>query len=286
MQILTLDDPEWLSTFPCLVMPLPEEWLGGLLLRCDERNFWESGATLNLLKQVSNWDTKVEVPQLMVPAQFSFEDLAGWNACSVDNLLATTYLVELRRCQEVSQPLPGDLCSTFTFRLCPKCLVDRRLLKRKHMLSGVMCCLSHRIALMSTCTCGTNLQLFQLGSRPFACLTCGKDWAELPVLRITEDQALYQERLLSCYELFLVKGNTQMTDKVIRLFAYGAFSHPSSRYSSPSEGEENAPRRHQRGRRKGILLHTPKRTSLSSFVNAVMSFDHFSYVSSLFQNSR
>jgi TniQ len=286
MQILTLDDPEWLSTFPRLVTPLAEEWLGGLLLRCDETNLWESGATLNLLKQVSNWGTNVEAPQLMVSAQFSFEDLAKWLASSVDKLLATTYLVELRRCQEVSQPLPGDLCSTFAFRLCPKCLVDRRLLKRKHMLSGVMCCLFHRTALMSTCTCGTNLQLFQLGSRPFACLTCGKDWAELPALRIAEDQVLYQEQLLSCYELFLAKGNIQMMDKVIRLFAYGAFSHRPSRYSSSEEEEENAPRRHRRGRRKGVLLHTPKRTSLSSFVNAVMHFDLFSYVSNLFQSSR
>jgi hypothetical protein len=43
MQPVLLDDPAWQTTFPHRVTPLHEEWLAGLLLRCDEVNHWASG---------------------------------------------------------------------------------------------------------------------------------------------------------------------------------------------------------------------------------------------------
>ena len=49
MQTLSLGDPHWFTTFPRRVAPLPDEWLAGLLLRCDETNHWESGETFRYL---------------------------------------------------------------------------------------------------------------------------------------------------------------------------------------------------------------------------------------------
>jgi hypothetical protein len=54
MQSIGLDHPAWLTTFPHRVTPLYEEWLAGLLLRCDEVNHWASGTTFTLLKQESS----------------------------------------------------------------------------------------------------------------------------------------------------------------------------------------------------------------------------------------
>ena len=46
MQPVSITDPAWRTTFPLVVAPLAEEWLAGLLLRCDEVNRWDSGTTL------------------------------------------------------------------------------------------------------------------------------------------------------------------------------------------------------------------------------------------------
>src|SRR5712691_6440764 len=44
-----MDTPAWQQTLPRRVTPFPDEWLPGLLLRCDEVNHWESRATLAYL---------------------------------------------------------------------------------------------------------------------------------------------------------------------------------------------------------------------------------------------
>ena len=38
MPTIYISDPEWQETFPHWVAPLQDEWLAGLLLRCDEVN--------------------------------------------------------------------------------------------------------------------------------------------------------------------------------------------------------------------------------------------------------
>lgn len=38
MNAIAFSDPGWQATFPHRVTPLYEEWLAGLLLRCDEIN--------------------------------------------------------------------------------------------------------------------------------------------------------------------------------------------------------------------------------------------------------
>jgi hypothetical protein len=55
MQTIYISDPEWQETFPHRVAPLPDEWLPGLLLRCDEVNDWDSGKTLMHLRRSTKW---------------------------------------------------------------------------------------------------------------------------------------------------------------------------------------------------------------------------------------
>jgi len=50
MQMVSLDDPAWLTSFPHRVEPGDDEWFPGLLLRCDEVNHWGSGTTLRYLQ--------------------------------------------------------------------------------------------------------------------------------------------------------------------------------------------------------------------------------------------
>jgi hypothetical protein len=45
MQDIHVDAPVWQNTFPRRATPLPDEWLSGLFLRCDEMNHWPGGTT-------------------------------------------------------------------------------------------------------------------------------------------------------------------------------------------------------------------------------------------------
>lgn len=38
-------DPRWSTTLPHRVQPVPDEWLVGLVLRCDLVNGWAAGTT-------------------------------------------------------------------------------------------------------------------------------------------------------------------------------------------------------------------------------------------------
>jgi hypothetical protein len=60
MQPVYITDPAWRTTFQHLVAPLPNEWLLGLLLRCDEVNDWNSGTTFTLFRHSINWSGAIE----------------------------------------------------------------------------------------------------------------------------------------------------------------------------------------------------------------------------------
>lgn len=49
MQTVQIADPTRETTFPHRVLPRPEEWLAGVVLRCDEANGWDSGTTITYL---------------------------------------------------------------------------------------------------------------------------------------------------------------------------------------------------------------------------------------------
>jgi len=82
-------DPAWKTTFPFLVEPMTDEWLVGLLLRCDEANHWGSGTTLTHLCR-SNEKTANSDWTFIAPSGFPFDDLADALAVSREALVATT----------------------------------------------------------------------------------------------------------------------------------------------------------------------------------------------------
>ena len=220
MQPVYITDPSWQSTFPHLVEPLDDEWLAGLLLRCDEVNGWESGTTLAHLRSMSGSRQPVLIPHLIIPTELRLEYLAEWLALPVSSLRGTTYLSELTRCYSVLHPLPGDLRPTSSFRICPVCLAENRLLKRTLTLLHVSYCPWHEVMLLMTCQCGAPLRPFDLQTPPFTCYVCGRDWADLPRLSPTPERIAVTRQLLSCYEMFLNQG-----DPILVKYAFEAVAH-------------------------------------------------------------
>jgi hypothetical protein len=87
--------PGWLSTFPHVTVPFPDEWIAGMLLRCDELNQRTSGTTWRyLLRSTTHPGFGPGSPFIVVPASI-LELLAHRLNISASCLLATTYASEL-----------------------------------------------------------------------------------------------------------------------------------------------------------------------------------------------
>ena len=56
MTSIQIADPAWETTFPHRVEARLEEWLGGILLRCDEVNGWDSGTTMTAFVRALHLD--------------------------------------------------------------------------------------------------------------------------------------------------------------------------------------------------------------------------------------
>jgi hypothetical protein len=230
MQPIFLDDPAWMTTFPRRVTPLPDEWLPGLLHRCDEVNHWESRtALLHLLAPSKEkfhpaWGEKapnLSIPDTMiVPGRLDLDHLAHRLAFPKDLLLATTYHCELAQIYEQIKPFPGLLSKTFSFRLCPACLAESRLLRRVLLLPYISLCPHHHLLLVQRCQCGTSLRLFsRRTAQPFACYVCGRDWADFPHIEGSAERVMLEQKLLAWYEFFFSKGTSEMIILAIMLMS-------------------------------------------------------------------
>lgn len=204
METIDLSHPAWFTTFPCLVTPHPEEAFVSLLLRCDEANGWASGTTYTHVRD--GVSRHVYLPDLVVPSMLPVETLAGRLGLPTSTIAATTYLFSLMRLFEIATPLPGDLCSSFQFRLCPLCMNERHIL-RYHFLLGITTCLQHRLLLLSLCTCGATLRPFASRTSPFTCSVCTQDWRELPHVPATPEVRLKEQQILASYEWWLKYGD-------------------------------------------------------------------------------
>jgi len=201
MEGIDLSHPAWFTTFPCLIAPHPEEAFVSLLLRCDEANGWASGTTYARVRGESSRHA-YRLPDLVVPSKLSVDTLAGRLCLPSRTIAATTYLWELMRLFETATPSPGDLCSSFQFRLCPLCMNERHIL-RYHFLLGITTCLQHRLFLLSLCTCGATLRPFASRTSPFTCSVCTQDWRELPHVPAPPEVRLREQQILATYEWWL-----------------------------------------------------------------------------------
>ncbi|TMC16741.1 MAG: hypothetical protein E6J34_19645 [Chloroflexi bacterium] len=222
-QELCFSDPTWFMTFPHRVMPLQDEWLSGLLLRCDEVNHWESRTTLTHVlhpgpeKFHRCWRT--ETPNLTViqPSSLNLDSLAQFLALPVSALLATTYHTELARLYGESKLHPKLLNLSYSLRLCPQCLAEDRILKRTLTLPHITHCPAHLLTLQTQCQCGAPFRLFHRQALPFTCYTCGLDWSELPRVEVVPEVLVLEQNWLVWYEFFFSQGTYAIMREARRL---------------------------------------------------------------------
>lgn len=262
MRRIHISDPAWQTTFPFLVEPGEDEWLMGLLLRCDEANHWGSGTTLAHILRMNERTAKNNL-SLIVPSGVRLDDLAQVLAVPVQALLATTYQAELTRIYDVSNPSPLLLNTSFSFHLCPACVQEHRMLSRRLALQHITLCPQHQIVLVDTCPCGAPLRPFSPLGLPFTCYKCGLPWAQLPRRQAVPERREQEQKLLSYYDFFFAKGTPELLASTLRLI-----------YDSVVEkGEIRVPLRDEEVQLPSDSS-TPQRTSsLGYVVHALLQLD-------------
>jgi len=160
----------------------------------------------------------METPNLIViqSAALNLDSLAQRLSLPTNVLIATTYHMELARLYSTLQPHPRFLSETLLFHLCPQCLAEARILQRTLALPYITTCPRHQIALVERCPCGTSLQLFHRLAPPFTCHGCGRDWAELPRIKIDPASQMREQALLRWYEFFFSPTAPTMTRNVLQ----------------------------------------------------------------------
>jgi hypothetical protein len=217
MQRVSIDDPAWRTTFPHPVKPLEDEWLAGLLLRCDEANDWGSGFTISyLFHSIGRDNWKGEVNFIMPPTSI-FEKLSQLLAIPKSALLATTYQPELARICGVSIPHTIQLNPSFWFRFCPECVSQDRMLQRTLTLAHMNNCPKHQIALVRTCQCGMHQTLFSRKAQPFTCPACGMRWAQFPRSPALQKHIVMEQKILLWYKIFFTQGTPTLLASVVTL---------------------------------------------------------------------
>jgi len=260
-----LSDPAWQTTFPFLVAPLPDEWLTGLLLRCDEANHWGCGTTLTHIFHRYDTPTKHHL-SLIVASGMKLNELAAALAVPLSSIIATTYQTELARLYGVADPQTGLLSHTsFSFRLCPACVAEERRLSRTLALPHITVCPRHQITLVTTCLCGASLRPFHRQAAPFVCSKCRLDWAELPRHMADPERIEVEEQLLSYYAFFLTKGTPEILASTLRLIYDSVVEKEEIRVPLPDERAQAAPGEtsYQRTTSLGYLVHTLWQLDLS-----------------------
>ena len=261
LQPIHIYDSAWSSTFPHLVAPKHDEWFPGLLLRCDEVNHWESGATLaHLLRSSSGYHLRGKPSWIVVPSSV-LELLVQVLAVPVNMLVSTTYQLELASLYDTSSPHATYLRRSFPFHLCPDCITEGRLLKRTLILPHITCCPSHQVALMGTCRCGTLLQLFPRQSLPFTCQKCCLDWAELPRITSKPERIALEQKLMSYYAFFFDNARPTIIAKAQQLV----------RDSMKKKKVDHL--KCFDGQFKYVELYDAKRISLGALVELLVSLD-------------
>jgi TniQ len=214
MRPVYITDPAWWTTFPHLVAPLPDEWLLGLLLRCDEENHWPSKTTLlEILRPGPERFRRfwyMNPPNLTViqPSLLKINYIVQFLDIPPDAILATTYHTELARYYGKDSPHPKNLNSSLSFHLCPECVAKERMLRRSLTLPHITVCPLHQVALLEQCQCGASLRLFHRLASPFTCHACGMDWADLPRIKASSERVMLEQKFLSWYEFLFYCGES------------------------------------------------------------------------------
>ncbi len=188
----------------------------GLLLHCDEANHWGSGTALTHICR-RNEKTANSDWTFIAPSGFPFDDLADALAVPYEALVATTYQAELARIYGVADPHALLLQTSFSFRLCPACVAEQRLLTRTLVLPHITICPQHHLVLVTTCLCGAALRPFQKQTPPFRCFKCSLDWAELPQKKADQTRVEIEAQLLWYDQFFWTYGTPEVLASALQL---------------------------------------------------------------------
>lgn len=213
-------DTRWSASLPHLVSPLPDEWLPGLLLRCDEANGWPVGTTASLVVDAhhTNKLRGQHRPRSFVMARaLDVPKLADITDRPVAEIVETTFgaaLLALFPAADFSVSTDRFLAVVSYWRICPACVAEQRLLGRFLALPLVEHCPLHGIAFVSECRCGVPLDPVKVGGRPFACHACGSSWDDLPRVQPDAGVSHRSHRAWDLYELFLTRRDATLIETV------------------------------------------------------------------------
>jgi TniQ len=286
MQPIYITDPVWSTTFPHLVAPLDDEWLAGLLLRCDVVNGWDSGATVSYLLRATHPRTDLQELSLVLPLSPAFLQLLAVRlAVPVNALLATTYWAELARLYETPNPHIQLLGIGFGFHFCPECLAEARMLRRTFLLPHITCCPFHHLKLLSTCAChegkpppktdlpipdsllkffhdlGVLQRLFSPGKKPFTCRGCGLNWANFPRLKVDPERLTLEQKILAWYDFFFSKGTLDVLSRALQAID-----------RTLQQRQKKSVKRLNR-RTIPVTFTSPEKTTLGHLVDVLVSLD-------------
>jgi hypothetical protein len=208
--VIGVDDSRWLTTLPHLVRPLSDEWLVGLLLRCDLANGWSAGTTGRQLRR-SPTSPPISTQTLCAFAAartLNLPRLAALLAMPLGSLRQTTFEAELMRLRTPGRAGPRRLVVARPFRICPACIAAQRLVARSHVLPLVYSCPEHGVWLEATCRCGAPLRPFHRAA-PFTCPACALGWWDLPSRVADVDTLTLDSRLMQLFRSFLDHGTAE-----------------------------------------------------------------------------
>ncbi len=206
-------DARWATTLPHLVAPLRDEWLPGLLLRCDAANGWPSDTTA---KMVTNGRRIYRSPRAFVVAVgIDLQKLAALIAQPVVAIAETTYapaLQDLFLGLPQKPPYGQGLAIVKAWRVCPDCVAERHFLGRFLVLPLVDHCPHHGTLLVSECPCGASIVPFVSDYGPFTCGQCGRPWGTLPRTRPDTAGRYRGEQAWQLYDYFFTRRNPALVE--------------------------------------------------------------------------
>lgn len=201
---ISISDPAWATTFPHIIFPLENEWIVGVLLRCDLANLWESGGTLAYVLGPGHRARRMQGVELLT--EIHFKKLGRALDLPLKKIAATTYQPELLRLYR-----RGGVsllsASAPPFHLCPTCIAEASFLPRILALPGLTLCLQHQTQLATHCQCGVKLQPFHSQAAPFSCPKCAWEWSKLPVFPADPAQIEREQKLLEAFSTFFAIGS-------------------------------------------------------------------------------
>jgi hypothetical protein len=202
------------AALPVVIAPIADELLLGVGLRCDLANGFTAGSTLTMTARFPSGPSTYGRPGFSVTGSvFDEPELAGLLGWPISQVRETTYRDALTRLfgPKVESKRLGRLGS---FRICPACISDFRLIRRETILPWVEQCPVHRIQLISDCSCGIPLRAHSSGQEPFHCPDCWSDWGSLPRVRLDPWEDLRQRRIIHAYRTLIVRGDDTLPARI------------------------------------------------------------------------